>query len=61
MAREKGLLQIFCFCNSPFFIMYRIVAQSFRITQNDKQNKKMNNFTRGISTDGSGAFALLGV
>ena len=40
--------------------MYRIVAQSFRITQNDKQNKKMNNFTWGISTVGSGAFALLG-
>ena len=38
--------------------MYRIVAQSFRITQNYKQNKEMNNFTRGISTVGSGTFAL---
>ena len=40
--------------------MYRIKRQSSLIAQKNHQSKKVNNFTWGISTVGSGAFALLG-
>ena len=41
--------------------MHRKVHKNMPIAQNHNQSKKLNGITWGISTDGSGAFALLGV